>query len=141
MAIPMALGPFMFHSLRFGFHGLGRDLSTRWADIQTVGGLNRLQWTGGDDDTVHVEGVIFPEEFGGLATLEGVRAAALAGSPLPLISLGGQVFGMHVIEMVSEDRSFIDRLGRPRKDVFRIGLKRYTGTGFSPVSVIQTLFG
>lgn len=141
MAIPMALGPFMFHSLRFGFNGIGRDLSTRWASIQTVGGLNRLQWTGGDEDTVLIEGVLFPEEFGGLASLEGVRGAAQAGLVLPLITLAGNVFGMHVVEMVSEDQSFHDRLGRPRKDVFRIGLKRYAGGGFSPISVVQTLFG
>lgn len=141
MAIPMALGPFMFHSLRFGYRGLGRDLSTRWADIATVGGLNRLQWTGGDDDTVHIEGVMFPEEFGGLAVLEGVRGAAAAGTVLPLITLAGNVYGMHVIENVSEDQSFHDRFGQPRKDVFRLGLKRYQGSGFAPLSIVATLFG
>lgn len=141
MATPMAIGPFMFHSLRFGYNGLGRDISTRWASIQTVGGLNRLQWTGGDEDTALIEGVLFPEEFGGLSSLEGIRAAAQSGLVLPLITLGGNVYGMHVVEMVSEDQSFHDRLGRPRKDVFRIGLKRYAGGGFSPISVVQTLFG
>jgi phage protein U len=141
MAIPMALGPFMFHSLAFGYNGLRRDLSTRWADIATVGGLNRLQWTGGDDDTVQIEGVIFPHEFGGLTILEGVRGAAAAGTVLPLVTLAGNVYGMHVIEGVSEDQSFHDRLGRPRKDVFRLRLKRYSGGGFSPLSVVATLFG
>jgi len=141
MAVPMALGPFMFHSLRFGYNGLRRSLSTRWADIQTVGGLNRLQWTGGDDDRVGIEGVIFPHEFGGLAVLEGVRGAAAAGTVLPLITLAGNVYGMHVIEEVSEDQSFHDALGRPRMDVFRLGLKRFTGGGFSPISVVATLFG
>lgn len=141
MAVPMAIGPFMFHSLRFGYNKLGRDLSTRWADIAVVGGLNRLQWTGGDDDTVHIEGVIFPEEFGGLAVLEGVRDAARSGLVLPLVTLAGNVYGMHVIEHVSEDQSFHDRLGLPRKDVFRMGLKRYEGGAFSPISIVQTLFG
>lgn len=141
MAVPMALGPFMFHSLRFGFDGIRRDLSTRWADIATVGGLNRIQWTGGDDDLVDIKGVIFPHEFGGLGTLEGIRGAAKSGAVLPLISLGGNVFGMYVTEFVGEDQSFHDRLGQPRKDVYRIGLKRYTGGGFSPGSVISSLFG
>jgi phage protein U len=141
MAIPMALGPFMFHSLAFGFNGLRRDLSTRWADVATVGGLNRLQWTGGDSDQVNIEGVLFPEEFGGLTTLEGVRSAAAEGAVLPLITLAGNVYGLHVIETVSEDQSFHDRLGMPRKDLFRLGLKRYSGTAFSPISIVQTLFG
>lgn len=141
MPIPMALGPFMFHSLRFGYNGVRRNLSTRWADIATVGGLNRLQWTGGDDDTVDIEGVIFPHEFGGLVALEGVRSAAQAGTVLPLITLSGNVYGLHVIEGVSEDQSFHDALGQPRKDMFRLRLKRYAGGGFSPISVVATLFG
>lgn len=141
MTIPMALGPFMFHSLRFGYNGLRRNLSTRWADVATVGGLNRLQWTGGDDDTVGIEGVIFPHEFGGLSVLEGVRGAAASGTVLPLITLAGNVYGLHVIEGVAEDQSFHDALGQPRQDVFRLRLKRYAGGGFSPVSVVSTLFG
>lgn len=141
MAIPMALGPFMFKSLNFGFNGLGRDLNTPWASIATVGGLNRLQWTGGEDDTVVVEGVIFPEEFGGLNTLDRVRAAAQAGLVLPLVTLGGNVYGIYVIEMVSEDQSYHDARGMPRKDVFRLGLKRFPGGAFSMISIVQTLFG
>lgn len=141
MPVPMALGPYMFHSLRFGFEGIRRDLSTRWADIATVGGLNRMQWTGGDDDRAVIAGVIFPHEFGGLATLEGVRGAAAAGAVLPLITLGGNVYGMHVIEGVSEDQSFHDATGRPRMDVFRIRLKRHMGGFASPISIVATLFG
>lgn len=141
MAIPMALGPFMFHSLRFGFDGIRRDMSTRWAEIPTVGGLNRLQWTGGGGDMVLIEGVVFPHEFGGLASLEGIRGAAGSGAVLPLITLGGNVYGMHVIEGVSEDQSYHTALGMPRRDVFRIRLKRYTGGGFSPISIVATLFG
>lgn len=141
MPVPMALGPFMFHSLRFGFEGIRRDLSTRWADIMTVGGLNRLQWTGGDGDGVMIEGVVFPHEFGGLTVLEGVRGAAASGAVLPLITLGGNVYGMHVIEGVSEDQSFHDASGRPRMDVYRLRLRRYTGGSFSPISVVQSIFG
>jgi phage protein U len=137
----MALGPFGFESLRFGYDGVSRDLSTSWADIQTVGGLDRLQWLGGESDRVKIEGVVFPEEFGGLESLEGVRSAARDGAVLPLVTLGGNVFGMYVIEVVSESQLFHDAAGRPRKDVFMIGLKRYVGNDFSPISIIQSLFG
>lgn len=142
MAIPMAFGPYMFHATRFGYNGLGRTLSTRWADIPTVGGLNSIQWTGGDDDAVMVEGVIFPKEFGGLAVLESIRGAAASGMVLPLITLAGNVYGMHVIEMVSEDQSFHDEFGMPRKNIFRLGLRHHPGgAGLSPISIVQTLFG
>lgn len=140
MPTPMALGPFMFESLSFGYTGIRRNLSTRWADIATVGGLNSLQWTGGDDDTVEIGGVIFPHEFGGLGNLEGLRGAAMSGAVLSLVSLGGNVYGMFVVEGVSEDQSYHDALGQPRKDVFRIRLKLYPGGSFSTVSVVATLF-
>jgi len=141
MPTPMALGPFGFESLSFGFHGIGRGLATPWASIATVGGLDRLQWTGGESDKVTIAGVVFPEEFGGLDSLEGVRSAARAGVVLPLVTLGGNVFGMYVIENVTEDQTHHDAHGRPRKDVFSIELKRYVGAGFSPISIVQSLFG
>jgi phage protein U len=141
MPTPMALGPFGFESLRFGYDGVGRDLATPWAAIQTVGGLNRLQWTGGDSDTVSIRGVVFPEAFGGLDSLEGVRSAARAGTVLPLVTLGGNVFGLYVVENVREDQAYHDASGRPRKDVYSIELKRYVGNSFSPISIIQSLFG
>ena len=141
MPTPMALGPFGFESLSFGFNKVGRGLQTPWASIATVGGLDRLQWTGGEADKVSVGGVVFPEEFGGLNSLEGVRSAARAGAVLPLVTLGGNVYGLYVIEGVTEEQEFHDALGRPRKDVYSIDLKRYTGSGFSPISIIASLFG
>ncbi len=141
MPTPMALGPFMFESLAFGYKGLRRDLQTNWAEVRVVGGLSRLQWTGGDSDSVDIDGVVFPHEFGGMATLAGVRAAALAGQPLPLVTLSGDIFGMHCIQGVSEDQSYHDAMGRPRMDVFQIKLRRYVGGGFSPLSIVASLFG
>lgn len=138
---PMALGPFAFHALRFGFYGLGRELSTRWAEIETVGSLNRLQWTGGESDGVSIAGVVFPHEFGGLESLEGIRAAAIDGAVLPLVTLGGNLFGMYIVERVSEDQSYHDAVGRPRRDRYSIDLRRFVGSDFSPISIVQALFG
>lgn len=141
MATPMALGPFAFHALRFGFYGLGRELSTRWAEIETVGSLNRLQWTGGEGDGVSISGVVFPHEFGGLSNLEGIRSAALSGAVLPLVTLGGNVFGMYIVERVSEDQAYHDASGQPRRDRYSIDLRRYIGGDFAPMSIVQALFG
>ena len=141
MTTPMCLGPFAFESLSFGFYGVSRELATPWAEIKTVGGLDRVQWLGGDSDRVTIVGVVFPEEFGGLDSLEGVRSAARAGTVLPLVTLGGNVYGLYVVEGVHEDQSYHDASGRPRRDVYSIELRRYIGSGFSPISIIQSLFG
>lgn len=141
MITTMCLGTHMFQSLEFGYTGVRRDLSTKWAEIQVAGGLNRLQWTGGDGETSSIEGVLFPHEFGGLATLDQLRNSATLGLVLPWITLAGDVFGMHTIEGVASDETYHDKDGRPRKNVYSIKLRRYTGGSFSPIAIVQTLFG
>jgi phage protein U len=106
-----------------------------------AGGLNSLQFTGGESDSLTIKGVLFPHEFGGLESLVGLRNAAEAGTPLMFVNLAGQIFGLHVIESVDEDRSLLDRNGRPMRDAYSLSLKRYSGTNdFNPMSVLIGLF-
>lgn len=140
-SIPMCLGPYMFHPTRFGYNKLGHGLSTNWAEIEIVGGLNVGQWTGGQTDKITINGVIFPEEFGGLSTLKALQLAALAGTILPLITLAGTVYGNFRIDSIEEDQSFHNRYGVPAKDEFSLSLTKHSGS-LSPInSIVQTLFG
>lgn len=142
MPVPLCLGPYMFESLNFGYSTLGRDLSTPSGDVEISGGFNRLQWGGPTSDAVEISGVIFPEEFGGLSTLEAIRAAAISGLVLPLITLSGTVYGNHQIEGVRDDQEYIDAFGMPRKDTYRLML-RYDpdDSAGSPISIVTTIFG
>lgn len=133
--VTMALGPFMFRAHGFGYTGVGRKLDTTWAEIETAGRLNALQWTGPRSEVVTINGVLFPQEFGGAATLEGVRLAAKSGMPLMLVSLGGKVFGSHAVQKVDEDRAFHDHNGAPGRNAFTIEVKRI-GAGFSLLSLL-----
>ena len=136
--VTMGLGPFLFRAHGFGYTDLSRKLDTTWAELETAGRLNALQWTGPRSETVTINGVLFPQEFGGAGTLEGVRLAAKSGIPLILISLGGRVFGSHAIQKVDDDQSFHDRFGAPRRDAYSIELKRI-GAGFSLLSLLGIL--
>lgn len=133
--VTMALGPFLFRAHGFGYTGVGRKMDTTWAELETVGRLNELQWTGPRSETVSITGVLFPIEFGGQTTLEGVKLAARSGLPLMLVSLGGRVFGRHAIQSVSEDRAFHDRLGTPGRNAYTIEVKRMGG-GLSLLSLL-----
>ncbi|MFV0384872.1 phage tail protein [Paracoccus sp. (in: a-proteobacteria)] len=132
--VTMALGPFMFRAHGFGYSGVGRKLDTTWAEIETAGRLNALQWIGPRTETVTIEGVLFPREFGGDATLDAVRLAAKSGVPLMLVSLGGRIFGSHAIQKIDEDRAFHDRYGTPGRTAFSIEVRRL-GAGFSLLSL------
>jgi phage protein U len=123
----MALGPFVFQAHGFGFTGLQRKLDTSWAELETVGRMNALQWTGPRSEAVTVSGVLFPLEFGGQRSLEGIRLAAVNGVPLMLVSLGGAVFGRYAVQGVEEDRAFHDRRGAPRRNAYSLQLRKLTG--------------
>ena len=134
----MALAPFAFRAYGFGYTDLGRKVDVAWAELETVGRLNALQFTGPKSETVTISGVLFPKEFGGQNTLEGVRLAAKTGIPLMLVSLGGKVFGLHAIQKVEEDRTYHDRRGTPGRNAYSIELKRMS-TGFSLLSLLRSI--
>lgn len=135
-----ALGAYAFESHGFGLTDVARSLKTPWNAIKVAGGLNPLQWTGGDSDALTIKGVVFPHIFGGLGSLNGIREAAEAGTPLMFVNFAGQIFGLHVVEGVDEDRTFLDSDGLPMRDAYSLSLKRYPGVDFSPQSVLIGLF-
>lgn len=139
--IPMALGPYMFHSTNFGYTKFGRSVSTSWTEIEVVGGPNVAQWTGGQTEQLTIGGVLFPEEFGGTKTMQALQLAAQTGLILPLLTLAGNVFGNFRIESVNEDQSYHTRYGFPRKNEYSIALKKHVGRLSDTPSIVETLFG
>jgi phage protein U len=136
--ITMALGPFLFRSHGFGYAGVGRKLDASWAEVETAGRLNALQWIGPRSETVTITGVLFPQEFGGARTLEGICLAAMSGIPLMLVSLGGRIFGSHAVQGVEEDRGFHDRFGAPARNAYTIEARRL-GSGTGLLSLLGAL--
>ncbi|MCK9910042.1 phage tail protein, partial [Microbacteriaceae bacterium K1510] len=78
-------------------------------------------------ETFSIRGVIFDPEFGGQASLDGLRAAAKRGELLMLVTRAGKVHGRHRIENISEDRDYIHASGVARKNAYVIDLKLYQG--------------
>lgn len=128
---PMALGKFKFRALGFSFTEQGRDLDTPWAELEVCYRLDALQWTGPKSDRFSIKGAIFEQEFGGQASLDGIRSSALAGKPLMLVTFAGQVHGNHAIFGVREERVAIIADGRARKNSYSIELRRIESSSFS----------
>ncbi|MFT0892750.1 phage tail protein [Pseudochelatococcus sp. G4_1912] len=127
--VTMSLGPYAFEAHGFGYTDITRSLTTSWSSVDVVDRMEVLQWTGPKSEAVSIKGVLFPAEFGGEDSLEGIRSAAQKGEPLMLVSLDGGVFGQFVIEAVNEERAFIDPRGMPRKNAWSIELKRFEQAG------------
>lgn len=122
---PIALGGFAFEALGFGMGELTRDLQTPWSELETAMRFDALHWTGPKSDSVTIKGVLFPEEFGGEESLAGIAAAAKSGMPMMLVTGAGDIGGLFVVTSVSQDWSYIDANGAPRRDAYAIQMKRY----------------
>lgn len=126
----MMLGPHAFEATGFSYTDIQRRVQTPWADIAVAQDLNQQQWTGPTSEDVTIRGVLFPAEFP--ASLQGLIAAAQAGTPLMFVSgdaLAGAVHGMFTIQSIDEDRSHHDRAGRAWRNAYSITLKRYGSAG------------
>lgn len=142
----MALGAFAFEGIGFGYDGVSRKVQTPWADIKVAQSLDQQQWLGPTSEEVTIKGVLFPAEYGGQASLDGIIAAAMSGLPLMLVSGDaeeGAIHGLFTIQSVDEDRSDHTNYGAPRKNAYAISLKRYGGqsTSGSILGSIINLFG
>lgn len=125
--VSMSLGSFPFSAIGFSYRTVGVSLDTKWAAIPVAGREDVLQWTGPTSKSFSIRGVLFPIADGGLSLLQGIQAAAEAGEPMMLVSRGGNIFGYHVVERITEDRDFIDRSGAPGQDAYEISVRRYGG--------------
>lgn len=127
MSVMLQLGPYQFSISSAAYQSLRRDVTFRWSEQRRVGAHDALQFTGYGADTIELDGVIYPEYKGGTGQLAAMRAMATIGTPWPLVSSGGAVFGLYVILGVSEGQTFFRRDGAPRKQTFRIKMRRYDG--------------
>ena len=126
---PMALGPYAFEALGFSFHGQATDLQTPWAELNVTMRFDSLQWVGPKSDAFSIKGVVFDEAFGGQSSLDGLKTSAQFGMPLMLVTLNGNVHGLHVVFGINEDRSNIRFDGMAAKNSYEIQLRRYTPSG------------
>jgi phage protein U len=123
----MMLGGYAFEALGFGYQNIKRKVNTPWVEISVGQALNPQQWTGPTSDEVTIQGVLFPEEFGGQSQLDGIIAAQLAGAEMMLVSgdaMEGVIRGMFTVQSVEEDQSFHDAKGVARRNAYTISLKR-----------------
>jgi phage protein U len=132
----MALGPFAFECLGFSYNGVDQKINTPWADVAVAQTLNQMQFLGPTSHEVTIKGVIFPEEFGGQASLEGIKAAADMGTLLMLVSgdaLAGSVHGLCAVQSISIENSYHNARGTAGRSSYSISLKKKQDVGIGGI--------
>ncbi|KGT95245.1 tail assembly protein [Erwinia typographi] len=120
----MTLGLFVFMLKTVPYQQLQYQRSWRFPTNSRVGVRPAMQFLGPDNDTVTLSGVLLPEMTGGRLTLFALEQVAELGRAWPLIEGSGTIYGMFVIESLSQTRAEFFSNGACRRIEFTLTLKR-----------------
>jgi len=148
----LGLGEIFFFSPRPdeptpGFDTIQRDRSFTWVGQGRLNQKQAMQFTGIGDDTISVEGRIFPNMFGGLATLDNLAEAGEAGKPLMFsrfyvsmdpVQYEAELLGQFVITRLRRNDKLIGSSGISGVIDFTVELREY---GADPQDTPEFLFG
>ena len=123
----IALGNYRFSMDTAAYDKLRRENEYNWVSVKRLGSTPAQQFLGEGDETITLDGTIYPHFKGGLNQVTVMRSQAGAGEPYLLVDGRGKVWGKYVITRLSEDQSRHMSDGAPRKITFSMTLKRYGG--------------
>lgn len=120
----LALGFFVFMRQTLPFQSMQRDAEYRWPSNSRIGKRDAFQFLGVGEEKITLSGELYPEITGGKLTLTAVRLMAEEGRAWPLLSGNGMIYGMYVINSVSETGAEFFTDGSPRQITFNLALTR-----------------
>lgn len=123
--VMMMLGDYRFSLSTAAYQQLQRTTEFRWPAQDRIGRPPARQFTGAGNDSIELEGSIYPEFKGGLNQVNKLRETAGGGKPLRLVDGHGRNWGLWCIERVEETRKIFFANGTPRKIDFRLSLEAY----------------
>ena len=120
----LALGMFVFMRQTLPHQTLQRDAEYRWPSNSRVGKRDSFQFLGPGEEKITLAGTLYPELTGGKLTMTAIRLMADQGRAWPLLDGTGTIYGMYVINNISETGSLLFADGTPRKIDFTLTLTR-----------------
>lgn len=127
----IGLGPYRFATSSLSIHKLDRKWAYRWEAQQRIGRRPAMQFLGPGEESVQLDGVIYPHYMGGFGQLMQMREAASRGDFFALASGAGNAIGVYhgrwCIRNISDAQSYFHKSGAPLKVEFQIDLVAYGG--------------
>jgi len=123
--IMMILGAFKFSINTAAYQTLTRNTLYRWQPQERFGLMPAQQFTGLGEDSITLQGELYPHYAGGLHQIDDMRQQAGLGKPLLLTDGNGFVKGKWVILSIDETGTVFLANGTPRKISFTLKITRY----------------
>ncbi|MEB2854094.1 phage tail protein [Pseudomonas atacamensis] len=120
----LALGMFVFSLSTAAYQALQRQTEWRHTSSNRVGAAPARQFLGRGDDSITLPGVILPELAGSALSLDALRLMANTGKAWPMVEGSGRIYGLWIIESLSETKTLFFHDGTPRRIEFTVSLKR-----------------
>jgi len=124
--VMMKLGNFKFSILTAAYQKLTKTYGWNWAEVKRFNNTASLQYTGKNNPTRKLDGVVFPEfESVGVYQIDDLVELGDLGTPLLLVSGIGAVLGYWVITKITNTEDKHMEAGIPTKQVFSMEIKYY----------------
>lgn len=120
----LTLGLFVFQLQTVPYQSLQRNVDYRWPSNSRVGQRPALQFLGVNEEKITLFGVLMPEITGGRMSLLALNLMADEGKAWPLLEGSGTIYGMFVVESLSETRTEFFSDGSARSIEFTLTLTR-----------------
>lgn len=120
----MALGMFVFGMHTLAYQEFQRQNDWRHGSTSRIGARPARQFLGPGDEIVTLPGILLPEIAGSVLSLDTLRIMADTGKAWPLIEGTGRIYGIYVIESLSETKTYFFRDGAARRIEFSLKLTR-----------------
>ncbi|KFW97858.1 MULTISPECIES: phage tail protein [Pectobacterium] len=120
----LTLGLFVFQLQTLPYQNMQRNVDYRWPSNSRVGQRPALQFLGVEDEKITLSGELLPEITGGTLSLLMLETMADQGRAWPLIGGGGTIYGVFVVNSISQAESDFFPDGRARRIEFTVTLTR-----------------
>lgn len=120
----LTLGLFVFQLQTVPYQSLQRNVDYRWPSNSRVGQRPALQFLGVNEEKITLSGVLMPEITGGRISLLALHLMAEEGKSWPLLEGTGTIYGMFVVNSISETHTEFFSDGSARSIEFSLTLTR-----------------
>ncbi|RRO14353.1 phage tail protein [Pectobacterium aquaticum] len=120
----LTLGLFVFQLQTLPYQNMQRNVDYRWPSNSRVGQRPALQFLGVEDEKITLSGELLPEITGGTLSLLMLETMADQGRAWPLIEGSGTIYGVFVVNSISQTKTDFFPDGRSRRIEFTITLTR-----------------